>query len=112
MLLGLAAAAFLWGATIGHVYQWFANGDHAAGNTGGILANDVLIPAALAALAALAARPPGTSGTFAEPARAAATPPARPPDHGGPPARQRSPRRCERLVLIDRRSSRDWGLDW
>ncbi|MEU5438707.1 DUF6790 family protein [Streptomyces sp. NPDC020719] len=31
------------GATIGHVHQWFANGDHSAGNTGGILAN-VLMP--------------------------------------------------------------------
>ncbi|MEU7152158.1 DUF6790 family protein [Streptomyces sp. NPDC045456] len=49
---GLAAAAFLWGAAIGHVYQWFANGDHAAGNTGGILANDILIPAVMIALAA------------------------------------------------------------
>ncbi|MFH9422156.1 DUF6790 family protein [Streptomyces sp. NPDC017529] len=49
---GLAAAAFLWGAAIGHVYQWFANGDHAAGNTGGILANDILIPAVVIALAA------------------------------------------------------------
>ncbi|MFE2378053.1 DUF6790 family protein [Streptomyces sp. NPDC059398] len=49
---GLAAAAFLWGAVIGHVYQWFAHGDHAAGNTGGILANDVLIPAVMIALAA------------------------------------------------------------
>ncbi|MEU6121226.1 DUF6790 family protein [Streptomyces sp. NPDC047123] len=49
---GLAAAAFLWGATIGHVYQWFAHGDHAAGNTGGILANDILIPAVMIALAA------------------------------------------------------------
>ncbi|MFI1105821.1 DUF6790 family protein [Streptomyces melanogenes] len=48
---GLAAAAFLWGAAIGHVYQWFAGGDHAAGNTGGILANDVLIPAVMIALA-------------------------------------------------------------
>ncbi|WP_329454670.1 DUF6790 family protein [Streptomyces sp. NBC_01497] len=49
---GLAAAAFLWGAVIGHVHQWFANGDHAAGNTGGILANDLLIPAVMIALAA------------------------------------------------------------
>ncbi|KOT88593.1 hypothetical protein ADK86_32545 [Streptomyces sp. NRRL F-5755] len=48
---GLAAAAFLWGAAIGHVHQWFANGDHAAGNTGGILANDLLIPAVMIALA-------------------------------------------------------------
>ncbi|MFC1417959.1 DUF6790 family protein [Streptacidiphilus cavernicola] len=37
----------MWGATIGHVFHWFANGDHAAGNTGGIL-----IPAVMIALAA------------------------------------------------------------
>lgn len=49
---GLVAAAFLWGAAIGHVFQWFANGDHAAGNTGGILANDILIPAVMIVLAA------------------------------------------------------------
>ncbi|MFJ4679914.1 MULTISPECIES: DUF6790 family protein [unclassified Kitasatospora] len=49
---GLAAAAFLWGAAAGHLYQWFAHGDHAAGNTGGILANDLLIPAVMIALAA------------------------------------------------------------
>lgn len=49
---GMAAAAFLWGAAVGHVYQWFAHGDHAAGNTGGILANDVLIPGVMIALAA------------------------------------------------------------
>ncbi|MER7991269.1 DUF6790 family protein [Streptomyces noursei] len=55
---GLAAAAFLWGAAIGHVYQWFANGDYAAGNTGGILANDVLILAVMIALAARDVRPP------------------------------------------------------
>ncbi|MGW4693533.1 DUF6790 family protein [Kitasatospora cineracea] len=49
---GLAAAAFLWGAAGGHLHQWFAHGDHAAGNTGGILANDLLIPAVMIALAA------------------------------------------------------------
>ncbi|MFG3280418.1 DUF6790 family protein [Streptomyces sp. NPDC048111] len=51
LTIGLGAAAFLWGATIGHVHQWFAHGDHAAGNTGGILADDVLIPAVMIALA-------------------------------------------------------------
>ncbi|MFG2116366.1 DUF6790 family protein [Streptomyces sp. NPDC048718] len=49
---GLAAAAFLWGAAIGHVHQWFAHGDHAPGNTGGILAADILVPAVMIALAA------------------------------------------------------------
>ena len=57
---GLAAAAFLWGAAIGHVHQWFAHGDHAAGNTGGILANDVLIPAVMIALAARDVRRTGS----------------------------------------------------
>ncbi|BCK67499.1 hypothetical protein Srufu_014520 [Streptomyces libani subsp. rufus] len=57
---GLAAAAFLWKAAIGHVYQWFAHGDHAAGNTGGILANDVLIPAVMIALAARDVRRAGS----------------------------------------------------
>ena len=42
---------FLWGATIGHLYQWFANGDHAPGNGGGVLVYDVLIPAVMIILA-------------------------------------------------------------
>ncbi|MFK0294760.1 DUF6790 family protein [Streptomyces sp. NPDC090442] len=62
---GLAAAAFLWGAAIGHVYQWFANGDHAAGNTGGILANDILIPAVMIALAARDVRRAGSDHSHA-----------------------------------------------
>lgn len=49
--IGLGAGMFLWGAAIGHVYQWFANGDHATGNTGGVLLTDVLIPAVMIALA-------------------------------------------------------------
>ena len=57
---GLVAVVFLWGAAIGHVYQWFAGGDHAAGNTGGILANDVLIPAVMIALAARDVRRAGS----------------------------------------------------
>ncbi|MFI7316786.1 DUF6790 family protein [Streptomyces venezuelae] len=66
---GLAAAAFLWGAAVGHVHQWFAHGDHAAGNTGGILANDVLIPAVMIALAARDARRTHTGhGRAAHPA--------------------------------------------
>ncbi|WP_256338923.1 DUF6790 family protein [Streptomyces sp. 2112.3] len=65
---GPAAAAFLWGAAIGHVYQWFAHG-HAAGNTGGILANDVLIPAVMIALAARDVRRAGSGrGPTARPA--------------------------------------------
>jgi hypothetical protein len=34
---------FLRGAVIGHLYQWIANGDHAPGNVGGVLANDILV---------------------------------------------------------------------
>jgi len=49
--IGLGAGMFLWGATIGHLYQWFANGDHAPGNTGGILAYDILMPAVMIILA-------------------------------------------------------------
>jgi len=49
--VGLGAGMFLWGATIGHVYQWFANGDHAPGNTGGVLVYDVLLPAVMIVLA-------------------------------------------------------------
>ncbi|GAB3897331.1 DUF6790 family protein [Kibdelosporangium lantanae] len=49
--IGLAAGMFLWGAAIGHVYQWFANGDHAPGNTGGILIYDILMPAVMIILA-------------------------------------------------------------
>ncbi|HEY2701937.1 MAG TPA: DUF6790 family protein [Pseudonocardiaceae bacterium] len=49
--IGLGAGMFLWGATIGHLYQWFANGDHAPGNGGGVLVYDVLIPAVMIILA-------------------------------------------------------------
>ncbi|MER6666931.1 DUF6790 family protein [Amycolatopsis japonica] len=50
--IGLGAGMFLWGALVGHVYQWFANGVHSPGNTGGVLANDLLIPAVMIILAA------------------------------------------------------------
>lgn len=49
--VGLGAGMFLWGAVIGHLYQWFAHGDHAPGNTGGVLVCDVLFPAVMIALA-------------------------------------------------------------
>lgn len=49
--VGLGAGMFLWGALIGHVYQWFANGDHAPGNTGGVLVCDLLFPAVMIILA-------------------------------------------------------------
>ena len=49
--IGLGAGMFLWGAVIGHLYQWFANGDHAPGNTGGVLVSDLLLPAVMIILA-------------------------------------------------------------
>jgi hypothetical protein len=54
--IGLGAGMFLWGAVIGHVYQWFAGGDHAPGNTGGVLVYDLLIPAVMIILARRAQR--------------------------------------------------------
>ncbi|POM26653.1 hypothetical protein BTM25_10570 [Actinomadura rubteroloni] len=59
--IGLGGGMFLWGALIGHVYQWFANGDHAPGNTGGVLITDLLIPAVMIALAVRSRRVGGTS---------------------------------------------------
>ncbi|MBK3567714.1 DUF6790 family protein [Streptomyces sp. MBT62] len=49
--VGLGAGMFLWGAVIGHLYQWFAHGDHAPGNTGGVLVYDLLIPTVMIVLA-------------------------------------------------------------
>ncbi|WP_460699588.1 DUF6790 family protein [Nocardia thraciensis] len=49
--IGLGAGIFLWGALIGHVYQWFAHGDHAPGNTGGVLVCDLLFPSVMIILA-------------------------------------------------------------
>ena len=49
--IGLGAGMFLWGALAGHLYQWFAGGDHSPGNTGGVLVNDLLIPAVMIVLA-------------------------------------------------------------
>ncbi|MET9417473.1 DUF6790 family protein [Streptomyces klenkii] len=65
--VGLGAGMFLWGAAIGHVYQWFANGDHAPGNTGGVLVCDLLFPAVLIILARRSRRLP----TAEQPATAA-----------------------------------------
>jgi hypothetical protein len=69
--IGLIAGMFLWGATIGHVYQWFAHGDHQPGNTGGVLVYDVLIPAVMIALA-VAARRLAQSGAGTAPATTSA----------------------------------------
>ncbi|MCR6482894.1 hypothetical protein M8542_08690 [Amycolatopsis sp. OK19-0408] len=49
--IGLGGGMFLWGALAGHIYQWFAGGDHAPGNTGGVLITDLLIPAVMIVLA-------------------------------------------------------------
>ncbi|KZB88286.1 DUF6790 family protein [Amycolatopsis regifaucium] len=49
--IGLGGGMFLWGAAIGHVHQWIAGGDHAPGNTGGVLVDDILIPAVMIILA-------------------------------------------------------------
>ena len=49
--IGLGGGMFLGGSAIGHVYQWFAGGDHSPGNTGGVLVNDILIPAVMIILA-------------------------------------------------------------
>lgn len=57
--IGLGAGMFLWGAVIGHLYQWFANGDHAPGNTGGVLVYDLLIPAVMIGLAVSSRRREG-----------------------------------------------------
>lgn len=48
---GIGYAIFLWGAAIGHVVQWFAHGDHAPGNTGGILLVDIGVPLVIVVLA-------------------------------------------------------------
>ncbi|MFI9401417.1 DUF6790 family protein [Nocardia sp. NPDC052316] len=58
--IGLGAGMFLWGALIGHLYQWFANGDHAPGNTGGVLVYDLLLPAVMIFLAYRSQRLSGT----------------------------------------------------
>ncbi|MEV4601277.1 DUF6790 family protein [Amycolatopsis sp. NPDC049253] len=54
--IGIGAGMFLWGAAVGHLYQWFANGDHAPGNTGGVVITDLLIPAVMIILADRAQR--------------------------------------------------------
>ncbi|WP_030573630.1 DUF6790 family protein [Streptomyces aureocirculatus] len=54
--IGLSGGMFLWGALAGHVYQWFARGDHSPGNTGGVLVSDLLIPAVMIILAVRARR--------------------------------------------------------
>jgi hypothetical protein len=62
LTIGISAGLFLWGATIGHLYQAFANGDHAPGNIGGVLIYDVFIPVVLIILTRLSqsAKAPAT----------------------------------------------------
>lgn len=56
LTIGLGAGMFLWGATIGHVYQWVVNENGSVGNVGGVLVYDVLIPAVMVTLALVSAR--------------------------------------------------------
>ncbi|MFZ4896262.1 DUF6790 family protein [Plantibacter sp. Mn2098] len=63
--IGLIAGMFLWGATIGHLYQSFAHGNWNPGNTGGVLLYDVLIPAVMIALAVRSRRSIAPSGAGA-----------------------------------------------
>ncbi|WP_045074160.1 DUF6790 family protein [Psychromicrobium lacuslunae] len=42
--IGIGSGMFLWGATLGHLNQWLANGDTAPGNVGAVLIYDVAIP--------------------------------------------------------------------
>jgi len=64
--IGIGGGMFLWGAVIGHVYQWFANGDHAPGNTGGVLVTDILLPAVMIILAVRSRRFEATQRPAAE----------------------------------------------
>jgi hypothetical protein len=68
MTIGISSGMFLRGAVLGHLYQWIANGDHGPGNVGGVLANDILIPAVVIVLAwrsrALAASQTGVTTGF------------------------------------------------
>lgn len=52
--VALGAGMFLWGATLGHLYQWFANGNTAPGNVGAVLIYDVAIPVLIIVFARLA----------------------------------------------------------
>ncbi|GAA0582871.1 hypothetical protein HPO96_08865 [Kribbella sandramycini] len=63
MTIGLGAGMFLWGADLGHLFQFFFRGNHAPGNTGGVLLYDLLIPAVMIALAAAAQRRTADAGT-------------------------------------------------
>ncbi|GAA1016228.1 hypothetical protein GCM10009551_104590 [Nocardiopsis tropica] len=54
LALGLGYGIFLWGAAYGHVFQWFAHGDHQPGNTGGILVFDIGVPLLIVILALVA----------------------------------------------------------
>lgn len=45
--IGLGVGMFLWGATLGHLYQWIANGNTAPGNAGAVLIYDLLLPSLL-----------------------------------------------------------------
>lgn len=84
--IGLGAGMFLWGAAAGHIHQWFAHGNHQPGNTGGVLATDILIPAVMILLARREQQLPATVPAE-EPADEAADEHARDTGPGTPPAR-------------------------
>lgn len=59
LAFGIGYGIFLWGAAYGHVFQWFAHGDHQPGNTGGILLFDIGVPLLIVVLALVARRRDG-----------------------------------------------------
>ncbi|WP_068747040.1 DUF6790 family protein [Tsukamurella pseudospumae] len=65
LMYGVGYAIFLWGAAFGHLFQWFAHGDHQPGNTGGILVVDIMVPAVIIVLALLDRRRGAPSKTVA-----------------------------------------------
>lgn len=56
LIFGIGYGIFLWGATIGHLHEWFNHDNHRAGNTGGILIYDIAIPAVIVFFALAAQR--------------------------------------------------------
>ena len=60
----VAATIFLWGAAYGHIMDIVVHGNYAAGNAGGALYNDILVPLILIILLAAFVR---TAGTVKEP---------------------------------------------
>lgn len=51
VVIAWAYGVFLWGATVGHLWESLVHGNLAAGNTGGILAYDIALPVVALVLA-------------------------------------------------------------